>query len=66
MAITLQQLRGVPLPESLGEKELGMLANQVQERRLIAHPEVARMTLGSIAARLCKAEERAEGLTHSS
>jgi CRP-like cAMP-binding protein len=32
---------------------------------VIAHPEVAWTMLGSIAARLRNAEERAEGLTHS-
>ena len=144
MAITAQELRAVPLLASIGDKELGKLANEVKERHyeagqeivkegsggigfflmvegtatvtirgeergalkpgdtfgelamfdmsadrmatvvadgevrcagmtawefrpfVIAHPEVAWTMLGSIAARLRNAEERAEGLTQSS
>ena len=48
MAITPQELRAVPLLDSLGDKELGKLAAQVKERRYEAGQTIVKEGTGGI------------------
>jgi CRP-like cAMP-binding protein len=48
MAITPQELRAVPLLDSLGDKELGKLAGQVKERRYEAGQTIVKEGTGGI------------------